>query len=76
MNQKQHTKAREIVEQGLRAIPKSAHLLGLLASVYMEMDDLRHAQAVLAEAEQIDPHYEIVQAVRDELNRRLRARDR
>ena len=74
MNQKQHAKAREILEQGLRAIPKSVHLLGLLASVYMESDDLRHAQAVLTEAEQIDPNYEIVQAVREELHRRLQGK--
>jgi len=71
MSQKQFTKARELTEQGLRAMPKSVHLLAMLASVYLEMDDLRHARAVLAEAEQINPNYELVQAVRDEMQRRI-----
>ncbi len=64
------TQAREILERGLRANPKSAPLLALLSSVYLEAGDLRRAQAALEEAEQVNPRLEIVQAVREELNRR------
>ena len=71
MSQQQFTKARELTEQGLRAMPKSVHLLAMLASIYLEMDDLRHARAVLTEAEQVNPNYELVQAVRDEMQRRI-----
>ena len=70
MNEGELGKAREIVERGLRNIPKSAHLLALLSSIYIESGDLRRAQARLAEAEQIEPTSEIVQSIREELNRR------
>jgi tetratricopeptide (TPR) repeat protein len=72
MNEHEPEKAREIVERGLRHIPKSAHLLALLSSIYMEEGDLRRAQAILTEAEEIDAKLEIVQSLRDELNRRLK----
>jgi cytochrome c-type biogenesis protein CcmH/NrfG len=72
MNEREPEKAREIVERGLRNIPRSAHLLALLASIYMETGDLRQAQSTLAEAEEIDAKLEIVQSLRDELNRRLK----
>ena len=71
LNQREFTKARELTEQGLRAMPKSVHLLAMLSSIYLEMNDLRHARAVLTEAEQVNPNYELVQAVRDELQRRI-----
>jgi len=70
LNERELGKAREIVERGLRNIPRSAHLLALLSSVYLESGDLRRAQATLAEAEQIEPKLEIVQSIREELNRR------
>ncbi len=72
MNEHELEKAREIVERGLRNIPKSAHLLTLLSSIYMEEGDLRQAQAILAQAEKIDAKLEIVQSLREELNRRLK----
>ena len=72
MNEREPEKAREIVERGLRNIPRSAHLLALLASIFMETGDLRRAQSTLAEAEEIDAKLEIVQSLRDELNRRLK----
>src|SRR5712692_5070085 len=73
MNEHQLPKAREILEQGLLATPgnpQSAHLLALLSSVYLESGDLRRAQEVLEEAELINPQLEIVQHVREEMNRR------
>ncbi len=70
MNQKQPTQARETLERGLRSNPKSAHLLALLSSVYLESGDMRHAQAVIEEAERINPQLELVQAMREEINRR------
>ena len=70
MKQGQLPKAREILERGLRSNPKSPHLLALLSSVYLESGDLRRATAVLEEAEQVNPKLDIVQAMRDELNRR------
>ena len=72
MNEREPEKAREIVERGLRNIPRSAHLLALLASIYMETGDLRRAQSTLAEAEEIDAKLEIIQSLHDELNRRLK----
>jgi len=72
MNERELGKAREIVERGLRNIPGSPRLLALLSSIYMESGDLRRAQSTLIEAEQIDPNNEIVQSMREELNRRLR----
>ena len=63
-----------MLEQGLRSLPKSVHLLALLSSVYLQSGDLRHAQALLAEAEQVDPNYELVQAIRDELHRRINSK--
>ncbi|MDQ6644888.1 MAG: hypothetical protein M3Y76_10600 [Chloroflexota bacterium] len=72
LNERELGKAREIVERGLRNIPRSAHLLALLSSTYLESGDLRRAQATLAEAEQIEPTLEIVQGIREELNRRTK----
>jgi tetratricopeptide (TPR) repeat protein len=69
VDQGQLPKARKVLERGLRSNPKSAHLLALLSSVYLESDDLRHARAVLEEAEHINPNLEIVQAMREALNR-------
>ncbi|HYU76290.1 MAG TPA: tetratricopeptide repeat protein, partial [Ktedonobacteraceae bacterium] len=68
--QGQLPRAREILERGLRGNPKSAHLLALLSSVYLQGGDTRRATAVLEEAEQINPKLDIVQAMREELNRR------
>ena len=68
--QGQLPKAREILERGLRSNPKSPHLLALLSSVYLESGDLRRATAILEEAEQVNPKLDIVQSMRDELNRR------
>jgi cytochrome c-type biogenesis protein CcmH/NrfG len=60
------------LEQGLRDNPKSAHLLALLSSVYLQSGDTRQAIAALEEAEQINPKLDIVQAMREELNKRKR----
>ncbi|TMD70419.1 MAG: hypothetical protein E6I91_00065 [Chloroflexi bacterium] len=72
MNERELGKAREIVERGLQNIPGSPRLLALLSSIYMESGNLRRAQLTLNEAEQIDPNIEIVQSMREELNRRLK----
>jgi protein involved in temperature-dependent protein secretion len=52
------------VEQGVRLHPQSAHMRGLLAGILLDMGELRRAQAVLEEAERIDPGSEMVQTVR------------
>src|SRR5947209_12711276 len=67
--QGQMARAREILERGLRSHPKSAHLLALLSSVYLQSGDARRATEILEEAERINPRLDIVQAMRDELNR-------
>jgi tetratricopeptide (TPR) repeat protein len=72
MNEREPAKARETVELGLRNIPRSAHLLALLSSIYLDGGDLQRAQAILAQAEEIDEKLEIVQSLRSELNRRLK----
>jgi Tfp pilus assembly protein PilF len=68
MTTSQLEKAMEIVEQGLRQHPDSAHLHALIAAIYSENGDRRRAQAELAEAERINPDLEIVQAVREMLH--------
>lgn len=64
MNQRNKQKARDIVEQGIRANPDSAHLHALFASVLFELGDQHGAQLQLDAAEAIDPTTEIVQSVR------------
>ena len=68
MTQHEYAKAREIVEQGLRAYPKSAHLRALLAGLTLDTGDRRRAQTLLQEAEHINPNLEMVKAVRKILN--------
>lgn len=63
------TTAREVVERGLRVEPRAAHLHALLAVIYLENGNLRRAEASLAEAERLNPTLEIVQAVREGLDR-------
>ncbi len=58
----------EIVEQGLRRRPDSAHLHALLAAIYSENGDRRRAQSELSEAERINPDLEVVQAVHEMLH--------
>ena len=69
MNQRRYAEARQILEQGLRVIPNSAHLRALLSSVFLETGDRRRAQAMLDEAERLDPENDIVKAMREEMNR-------
>jgi len=61
-------KAYMIAEQGARINPQSAHLRGLLAGVLLDMGQRKRAQAVLEEAERINPDVEIVRAVRGMLD--------
>lgn len=61
MNRQQPARARAILEQGIQAIPDSAELYALYASVSFEMGDTRTAQRALAQAEAIDPQSEVVQ---------------
>jgi tetratricopeptide (TPR) repeat protein len=68
MTKHEYAKAREIVEQGLRAYPKSAHLRALLAGLTLDTGDRRRAQTLLQEAENINPKVEMVKAVRKILN--------
>ena len=68
MTKHEYAKAREIVEQGLRAYPKSAHLRALLAGLTLDTGDRRRAQTLLQEAESINPKVEMVKAVRKILN--------
>jgi tetratricopeptide (TPR) repeat protein len=66
------TSARETLERGLQAIPNSAHLLALLASVYIATGDMHRAQTTLERAEKIDANLDMVQAVREQMNRLTR----
>jgi tetratricopeptide (TPR) repeat protein len=63
------TKALEVVEGGLQAVPQSAPLHILLSSIYLETGNLRKAEAALAQAERLSPDAEVVQAMRDALDR-------
>lgn len=65
MNRSARQQARELLEQGIRVNPASAHLHALLASVLFEIGDQREAQRQIQEAEALHPDLEIVQSVRD-----------
>jgi tetratricopeptide (TPR) repeat protein len=67
-SQQEFDKARDILSQGIRALPSSAHLRALMAMVYLEKEDRVRAQEYLEEAERLNPNLEIVQAVRELLD--------
>ncbi len=67
INRHELDKAYLLVEQGARLNPLSAHLRGLLAGLLLDMGERKRAQAVLEEAERINPDIEIVRAVRRSL---------
>ena len=68
MEHKQPSKSREVLEEGLRANPDSAELRAYLALVVSESGDYRAAEALLDEAESIDPDLEIIEMFRLLLN--------
>jgi tetratricopeptide (TPR) repeat protein len=63
--QREFDKAHYVLSQGIRVLPQSAHLRALMATVYLEQNDIRRAQEYLQDAERINPHLEIVHAVRE-----------
>ena len=68
MEHAQPSKSREVLEEGLRANPDSAELRAYLALVVSESGDYRAAEALLDEAESIDPDLEIIEMFRLLLN--------
>jgi len=62
--------AREILEQGLRVYPQSAHLRAILAALLLDSGDTRRAQGLLEEAERINPDLEMVKTVRQVMDKR------
>ncbi len=74
MNRPDRGLAREIISQGVRANPESAHLHALYASLLLELGETRNAQHELQEAEALDPSLEIVQTVRDYMNEKTKKR--
>ena len=72
MNEKNTAQAKAILERGLEANLNSAPLLALLASVYLDEGDLRRAETLLKQAEKLNPNLEIVQAMREMLNRAVK----
>lgn len=64
MEQREFDKARDILAQGIGALPLSAHLRALMSAVYLEKNDRRRALEYLHEAERLNPDLEIVQALR------------
>ncbi|MGH2478164.1 MAG: tetratricopeptide repeat protein [Ktedonobacteraceae bacterium] len=63
MEQHEFDKARDILAQGIGALPQSAHLRALMSAVYLEKGDRRRALEYLNEAERLNPDLEIVQAL-------------
>lgn len=68
MEHGQLTTSREVLEEGLRANPDSAEIRAFLALVISESGDYRAAEALLDEAESIDPDLEIIDMFRMLLN--------
>ncbi len=67
LESEQRSKAREILEQGLRVNQDSADLRVFLAIVLMAIGDDRRAEKLLDEAEEIDPDLEFIQTARQAL---------
>ncbi len=67
LESEQRSKAREILEQGLRVNQDSAELRVYLAIVLVAMGDDRRAEKLLDEAEEIDPDLEFIQTARQAL---------
>ena len=67
LESEQRSKAREILEQGLRVNQDSAELRVYLAMVLMAMGDDRRAEQLVDEAEDIDPDLELIQTARQAL---------
>jgi tetratricopeptide (TPR) repeat protein len=70
LNRQQPARARAILEQGLQAIPDSADLHALYASLVFELGDVRTAQRELNQAIALNPQSEIVQSVTQHINSR------
>ncbi len=73
IQQHQLDQARDVLSQGIRALPRSAQLRAMMAVMYLERDDLVRATEYLEEAERINPELELVQAIREEINRKKNA---
>ena len=67
LESEQRSKARQILEQGLRVNQDSAELRVYLAIVLIAMGDDRRAEKLLDEAEEIDPDLEFIQTLRQAL---------
>jgi tetratricopeptide (TPR) repeat protein len=67
LENEQRSKAREILEQGLRVNQDSAELRVYLAVVLVAIGDDRRAEKLLDEAEEIDPDLELIQTLRQAL---------
>jgi tetratricopeptide (TPR) repeat protein len=67
MNSTDKQRARQLLEQGIADNPDSAYLHAILASVYSELGDQRQARRQLEEAERIDPEFDLIPAVRQQL---------
>ncbi len=64
MNQNKRNEARELAAQSIRVNPDSARLHAVYSSVLLELGETRHALRELALAEEIDPEDEVVNNVR------------
>jgi len=74
MNRPDKELARDIISQGVRTNPESAHLHALYASVLSELGETRNAQRELQQAEALDPTLEIVQTVRERFDEKTKKR--
>jgi tetratricopeptide (TPR) repeat protein len=68
MEHGQASKARVVLEEGLRANPESAQLRAFLALAVSESGDYRKAEELLDEAELLDPELDMVEMYRLLLN--------
>ncbi|HEV2580385.1 MAG TPA: tetratricopeptide repeat protein, partial [Ktedonobacteraceae bacterium] len=62
-------RSRKLVDEGLRLHPDSVHLRALLASLLYDQGETRRAEAELRLAEQLDPDYPLVKALRDVMSK-------
>lgn len=70
VDQRELNKARDVINQGIRALPQSAALRALMALIYIEKGDSRRAHEYLVEAEHLNPNLEIIQAIREVLKKK------
>jgi Tfp pilus assembly protein PilF len=72
MQRHEVAKAQALLEQGLTINPDSAFLHAIMASVLAEAGDWSQAQQHIEQTEQLEPNFELLPAIREQINKARR----